>query len=54
MLGNVPEVSEGLQSLEHQLNLPTRTVNLRTSAVEPLERVVNTITYLAIRVFPAE
>src|SRR5258708_13173941 len=26
MLGNVPEVSEGLQSLEHQLNLPTHTV----------------------------
>jgi hypothetical protein len=38
MLGHVPQLGKALQSLKH---------DLRTSAVEPLERVVNTITYLA-------
>jgi hypothetical protein len=52
MFGHMPQLGKASQSLNHQLNLPTHTMDLRTSAVEPLKQVVNTITYLTNSAVP--
>jgi hypothetical protein len=47
MLGHMPKLGKALHALKHELNLPPYAVSSQNVAVEPLERVVNTITYLA-------